>query len=65
MKRNRKLNRLKNYDYSNHEIARHNNFQWQKSFYDHIIRDEQDLNHIREYIMNNSFKWEEDVENKN
>ena len=32
-------------------------FKWQKSFYDHIIRDEQSLNNIREYIINNPIKW--------
>ena len=40
-------------------------FQWQKSFYDHIIRNEQDLTRVREYIVNNPLKWEEDEENIN
>ena len=40
-------------------------FQWQKSFYDHIIRDEYDLTRVREYIHNNPLKWEEDEENVN
>ena len=26
---------------------------WQRSFYDHIIRDDTDLDHIRAYINNN------------
>jgi len=39
-------------------------FQWQKSFYDHIIRNEQSLNNIREYIINNPLKWELDIENR-
>ncbi len=30
---------------------------WQRSFYDHIIRDETDLNNTREYILNNPVKW--------
>jgi len=38
-------------------------FQWQKSFYDHIIRNEQDLTRVREYIVNNPLKWEDDEEN--
>ena len=29
------------------------NFQWQKSYYDHIIRDESSLNKIRDYIRQN------------
>lgn len=33
-------------------------FQWQKSFYDHIICDEKTLDKIREYIRNNPPKWE-------
>lgn len=33
-------------------------FQWQKSFYDHIIRDEEGLGNIREYIQQNPAKWE-------
>ena len=32
-------------------------FGWQRSFYDHVIREEEDLNHIREYIRNNPLKW--------
>ena len=33
---------------------------WQKSFYDHIIRDEKDYLRIWEYIENNPYKWTED-----
>jgi len=33
---------------------------WQRNYYEHIIRDEKDLNRIREYIVNNPVKWEED-----
>ena len=36
------------------------NFQWQQRFYDHIIRDENDLRSIRTYIQNNPVKWEMD-----
>ena len=35
-------------------------FQWQKGFYDHIIRNENDLRRIRTYIPNNPLKWELD-----
>lgn len=41
----------------------HQYFTWQKSFYDHIIRDEKSLNEIREYIANNLLKWESDRNN--
>jgi len=37
-----------------------NEFAWQRSYYDHIIRDEKSLNSIREYIHNNPLKWELD-----
>ena len=35
-------------------------FQWQSRFYDHIIRNENDLTRIRTYIKNNPMKWELD-----
>jgi putative transposase len=36
---------------------------WQKDYYDHIVRDEDDLNEVREYIIYNPLKWEMDREN--
>jgi len=39
------------------------NFQWQKSYYDHVIRGEKDLNRIRNYIQNNPLKWSRDRNN--
>ena len=33
---------------------------WQRNYYEHIIRDEPELNKIREYIINNPLKWLED-----
>lgn len=38
-------------------------FQWQRSFYDHIIRNEISLNKIREYIRINPKMWEQDRNN--
>ena len=38
-------------------------FQWQKSFYDRIIRDEDELNRIRKYIVDNPPNWEADRSN--
>jgi len=35
-------------------------FRWQRSFYDHIIRNEISCNKIREYIQNNPMRWEFD-----
>ena len=43
------------------EIRKHlPSFQWQPRYYDHIIRTEEDLNRIREYIIFNPLKWTED-----
>jgi len=36
---------------------------WQRSYYEHIIRDEESLNKIRDYIRNNQLTWEEDKSN--
>ncbi|MEA2015034.1 MAG: transposase [Thermodesulfobacteriota bacterium] len=36
---------------------------WQRNYYEHIIRDENELNRIREYIVNNPMKWGLDREN--
>ncbi|MFH1097473.1 MAG: transposase [Candidatus Desantisbacteria bacterium] len=36
---------------------------WQRNYYEHIIRDENELNRIREYIINNPLHWEFDQEN--
>ena len=36
---------------------------WQRSFYDHVVRDQWDLDAIREYINNNPLKWSLDEEN--
>lgn len=35
-------------------------FQWQSRFYDRVIRDEQSLGKIREYIERNPKFWDED-----
>jgi REP element-mobilizing transposase RayT len=36
---------------------------WQRNYYEHIIRNEDRLNKIREYIINNPLKWSLDREN--
>ena len=36
---------------------------WQRSFYDHVIRNETELNIKREYILNNPLKWDLDKNN--
>jgi len=36
---------------------------WQPNYYEHIIRNEESLNRVREYIGNNPLRWELDREN--
>lgn len=36
---------------------------WQRNYYEHIIRNEKELNRIRDYIVRNPRKWEWDREN--
>lgn len=38
---------------------------WQRNYHEHIIRNEKELNQIREYIINNPVRWELDKENPN
>jgi putative transposase len=38
-------------------------FAWQKSFFDKIIRNDEQLEKTRKYILNNPLKWELDVNN--
>ena len=37
---------------------------WQRNYYDHIIRNDKELDHIREYITTNPLTWDKDEENK-
>ena len=36
---------------------------WQSRFYDHIVRNEEELKRIRQYIIENPLKWDLDEEN--
>jgi putative transposase len=38
-------------------------FSWQERFYEHIIRNEKNLEDIRDYIVNNPLNWDKDEEN--
>jgi REP element-mobilizing transposase RayT len=38
-------------------------FSWQRNYYDHIIRNDESLNKIREYIIKNPQMWERDRNN--
>jgi len=43
--------------------GRHGIPVWQRNYYEHVIRNENDLNEISEYIVNNPLKWELDGDN--
>jgi putative transposase len=36
---------------------------WQRNYYEHVIRNETELNRVREYIVNNPLNWPFDREN--
>lgn len=36
---------------------------WQRNYYERIIRNEIELNAVREYIRNNQYNWDKDSEN--
>ncbi|TVR13291.1 MAG: transposase [Phormidium sp. GEM2.Bin31] len=36
---------------------------WQRNYYERVIRDNRELDHIRQYIQDNPLKWDEDPEN--
>jgi len=36
---------------------------WQRNYYEHVIRNEESLNRIREYIATNALRWDLDREN--
>jgi len=36
---------------------------WQRNYYEHIVRNDQELENLRRYISENPLKWELDQEN--
>jgi REP element-mobilizing transposase RayT len=36
---------------------------WQRNYYERIIRDEEELNRVRQYIADNPARWQQDPEN--
>jgi REP element-mobilizing transposase RayT len=38
---------------------------WQRNYYEHVVRNEDELNRVRQYIFDNPAKWDEDPENPN
>ena len=38
-------------------------FAWQRNYYEHVVRDEDSLNRIRQYILDNPARWQFDRDN--
>ena len=38
---------------------------WQRNYYERIVRNEQELNATRQYILDNPINWQGDTENPN
>ncbi len=36
---------------------------WQRNYYEHVIRNDRELNAIREYILHNPLRWDADLDN--
>ena len=36
---------------------------WQRNYYEHVIRDDEDLQRVRAYIVENPARWDQDPEN--
>jgi len=36
---------------------------WQRNYYEHVIRHERTLDHVRDYIRSNPARWAQDREN--
>ncbi|MSQ10569.1 MAG: hypothetical protein EXR52_06125 [Dehalococcoidia bacterium] len=36
---------------------------WQRNYYEHVIRGDTDLEHVRDYIVGNPSAWADDAEN--
>ncbi len=45
-------------------LAGNNSFLWQRSFYDHIVRNNESYERIYNYISQNPAKWQDDTFNK-
>lgn len=46
-----------------HQSTENHPFAWQKSFHDHIVRNDEALHRIRAYIQHNPLKWALDKDN--
>jgi len=47
-----------------HTTTQEIHFAWQTSFYDHIVRNDRELEYISDYIRMNPLNWKNDLENR-
>jgi len=45
--------------YRIHKAGR-SDFKWHRNFYEHVIENDNDLNRIRQYIIDNPIRWAKD-----
>ncbi len=45
------------------KVLGHTGAFWQRNYYEHVVRNEAELQRIREYVVNNPAHWDEDEEN--
>ena len=48
---------------ANEALGRSGQPFWQRNYYKHVIRDEEELNAVRRYIRENPLKWSDDPDN--
>ncbi len=41
----------------------HEDFRWQRYYFDHVVWNERGLSNISDYIRTNPLRWDEDIEN--
>jgi REP element-mobilizing transposase RayT len=46
-----------------HQLG-HRDFHWQRNYHEHVIRDDSELNDIRQYILENPHRWQFDMDNE-
>jgi len=57
------INQIKSVCTKRIRAAGFTDFGWKPGYYGHIVRDNDDLDRIRNYVDGNPFKWDEDEEN--
>lgn len=58
--------RLRGYNYSsliNEHRGTPGEPLWQRNYYEHVVRHDESLDKIRQYILNNPIRWSTDPEN--